>query len=82
MCLRWTEDWDLRWFTPAAEVDLCGHATLGAAHAILTHRADAGVEGSAAKPTATWWMTSGHCTTSRLFSQKKRRHCHGMANEK
>ena len=25
-------DWDLRWFTPAVEVDLCGHATLGAAH--------------------------------------------------
>jgi len=27
-------DWDLRWFTPAFEVALCGHATLGAAHAI------------------------------------------------
>ncbi len=25
-------DYDLRWFTPAAEVDLCGHATLAAAH--------------------------------------------------
>ena len=24
----------LRWFTPAAEVDLCGHATLGTAHAL------------------------------------------------
>lgn len=24
--------YDLRWFTPAAEVDLCGHATLAAAH--------------------------------------------------
>ncbi len=24
-------DFDLRWFTPAVEVDLCGHATLGAA---------------------------------------------------
>lgn len=23
--------WDLRWFTPAAEVDLCGHATLAGA---------------------------------------------------
>jgi PhzF family phenazine biosynthesis protein len=22
----------LRWFTPAAEVDLCGHATLASAH--------------------------------------------------
>lgn len=24
-------DWDLRWFTPRREVDLCGHATLGTA---------------------------------------------------
>ena len=24
--------WALRWFTPMAEVDLCGHATLGSAH--------------------------------------------------
>ncbi|MED7952457.1 PhzF family phenazine biosynthesis protein [Streptomyces sp. BE303] len=29
--------YDLRWFTPATEVDLCGHATLGAAHVVLTH---------------------------------------------
>ncbi len=27
----------LRWFTPAVEVDLCGHATLAAAHALLSH---------------------------------------------
>lgn len=27
----------LRWFTPAAEVDLCGHATLAAAHVIFNH---------------------------------------------
>ena len=24
--------WDLRWFTPTTEVDLCGHATLASAH--------------------------------------------------
>lgn len=29
--------YDIRWFTPETEVDLCGHATLGAAHVILTH---------------------------------------------
>ena len=29
-------DFDLRWFTPAVEVNLCGHATLAAAH-ILIH---------------------------------------------
>ena len=27
-------DWALRWFTPAVEVDLCGHATLAAAHVL------------------------------------------------
>lgn len=26
--------YDLRWFTPAIEVDLCGHATLGSAHVL------------------------------------------------
>jgi PhzF family phenazine biosynthesis protein len=28
------EAWRLRWFTPTAEVDLCGHATLAAAHVL------------------------------------------------
>lgn len=27
----------LRWFTPRTEVDLCGHATLAAAHVLWTH---------------------------------------------
>lgn len=27
-------DYELRWFTPSTEVDLCGHATLGAAYVI------------------------------------------------
>jgi PhzF family phenazine biosynthesis protein len=26
------DSWNLRWFTPAVEVDLCGHATLASAH--------------------------------------------------
>jgi predicted PhzF superfamily epimerase YddE/YHI9 len=29
--LKLTEGWNLRWFTPFQEVDLCGHATLAAA---------------------------------------------------
>jgi predicted PhzF superfamily epimerase YddE/YHI9 len=33
---------DLRWFTPTTEVDLCGHATLAAAHVLFRHR---GLEG-------------------------------------
>lgn len=28
------EVWRLRWFTPAVEVDLCGHATLASAHTL------------------------------------------------
>jgi len=30
------DGFDLRWFTPAIEVDLCGHATLASAHALWT----------------------------------------------
>lgn len=28
------DGWSLRWFTPTVEVDLCGHATLAAAHVL------------------------------------------------
>ena len=31
------EGFDLRWFTPAVEVDLCGHATLASAHVLFNH---------------------------------------------
>jgi len=30
------DEYDLRWFTPTVEVDLCGHATLAAAHVIYS----------------------------------------------
>jgi len=30
--------YEIRWFTPAVEVDLCGHATLASAHVIFEHR--------------------------------------------
>ena len=29
------DDFDLRWFTPTVEVDLCGHATLAAGKVVL-----------------------------------------------
>ncbi len=29
--------YDLRWFTPEAEIDLCGHATLGSAHILMNY---------------------------------------------
>jgi PhzF family phenazine biosynthesis protein len=31
---RQGDAWSLRWFTPAVEVDLCGHATLASAHVL------------------------------------------------
>jgi PhzF family phenazine biosynthesis protein len=33
-----THDYDLRWFTPTVEVNLCGHATLASAHLLLHGR--------------------------------------------
>ena len=29
-------EWELRWFTPAEEIRLCGHATLASGHVLLT----------------------------------------------
>lgn len=34
--VRQAEYWELRWFTPAKEVDLCGHATLASAHVLAS----------------------------------------------
>lgn len=31
------ESYDLRWFTPTTEVDLCGHATLASAYVVCRH---------------------------------------------
>jgi PhzF family phenazine biosynthesis protein len=35
--LKAAEHYEIRWFTPEKEVDLCGHATLASAHIILSH---------------------------------------------
>lgn len=32
-------DYDLRWFTPTVEMDMCGHATLAAGHVLITGQA-------------------------------------------
>jgi PhzF family phenazine biosynthesis protein len=34
-CASGAADYDLRWFTPTVEVDLCGHATLASAHVLM-----------------------------------------------
>jgi PhzF family phenazine biosynthesis protein len=36
--IRRTNHFDLGWMTPTVEVELCGHATLAAAHVIFQHR--------------------------------------------
>ncbi|NUP38882.1 MAG: PhzF family phenazine biosynthesis protein [Streptomyces sp.] len=36
-------DWALRWFTPATEVNMCGHATLATAHVLHTTGAHEGM---------------------------------------
>ncbi len=41
--VREPQGWHLRWFTPTQEVDLCGHATLGAAF-VLYHHVQPGLE--------------------------------------
>lgn len=35
--------YDLRWFTPEVEIDLCGHATLGSAYVLMNY-ADTGLD--------------------------------------
>jgi len=50
---------DLRWFTPAAEVELCGHATLASAHVLW----EAGRLGPA--ETARFYTLSGLLTAQR-----------------
>lgn len=35
---RQDADYDLRWFTPASEVDLCGHATIATGHILVTRQ--------------------------------------------
>jgi PhzF family phenazine biosynthesis protein len=56
--------YQLRWFTPAVEVDLCGHATLAAAYIILNDR-------TPSAPSIRFETKSGTLTVSRegdLFS--------------
>ena len=51
--------WDLRWFTPTVEVDLCGHATLASAHALWESGA------LAADAQAVFFTKSGKLTADR-----------------
>jgi PhzF family phenazine biosynthesis protein len=58
--MRRADGFDLRWFTPAVEVDLCGHATLASAHVLWEERhLDAG-------QTARFHTKSGLLSADRL----------------
>lgn len=39
--VKHADGWQLRWFTPGTEVDLCGHATLATAHALMAEHGHA-----------------------------------------
>ena len=51
------DHYELRWFTPTVEVDLCGHATLATAHVLFEHLGQEGdvvVFHSQSGPLAVW----------------------------
>lgn len=56
------EGFELRWFTPVAEVDLCGHATLAAAHVLFEHL-------GYAQPVITFSTRSGNMRVQRQGPQ-------------
>lgn len=53
------DGWNLRWFTPAVEVDLCGHATLASAHVLFS-------QGLAEAGEVTKFYTQSGLLTARL----------------
>jgi PhzF family phenazine biosynthesis protein len=59
---------DLRWFTPAVEVDLCGHATLASAHVLWQQGQAAGEGKSASRPGAASSRPPVTATTSNSTS--------------
>jgi len=56
------EGYDLRWFTPTTEVDLCGHATLATAHVLFHHE-------QVQEDTLHFYTRSGTLTVSRQGQQ-------------
>lgn len=42
--VKFGDKYQIRWFTPTVEVDLCGHATLSAAHVLFNHENFSGNE--------------------------------------
>ena len=62
------EGFDLRWFSPVAEVDLCGHATLASAHVLWESgrlRTDSTNEDTSVRPA---WRAIGRSRASTMYS--------------
>lgn len=57
----------LRWFTPAVEVDLCGHATLAAGAELFLRHDDAG-DANAALDRVEFWTRSGWLSVTRTLT--------------
>ena len=68
-------DWDLRWFTPQVEVDLCGHATLATAHALWE------VPALAPRNTQRFHTRSGWLTCQRPPDKNGKRNTNGNGLE-
>ena len=60
---RGTAAAELRWFTPAVEIDLCGHATLAAAHVIFGRGWPAPPWGSARRAGRWRWRGAVTCSS-------------------
>lgn len=60
--VRQSDGFDLRWFTPTTEVDLCGHATLASAHVLWS-------EGHLAPNVEARFQTRSGLLTANLQSQ-------------
>jgi PhzF family phenazine biosynthesis protein len=64
--VKFDDAYNLRWFTPGGEVDLCGHATLASAHylwetGLLAANEQARFHTRSGLLTAEMWLMHGHC---------------------
>jgi PhzF family phenazine biosynthesis protein len=64
--LRRTDGFDLRWFTPTTEVELCGHATLASAH-VLWESGDLAVDAPARFHTRSGVLTATRDEGGRIW---------------
>src|SRR2546430_3230653 len=57
---RQHDHFHLRWFTPTAEVDLCGHATVATAHVLFSELAPGGAtdNGTVQFQTQSGWLSA------------------------